>query len=105
MTKTTNKKELIFLTWPEGAVLFAQKLFLEAPGQLGVRVSHFAGIQRDKFLLLIVAAGLPLAPAKAPDHRVGRQAAHIGDHCEMLLSRMSPLSPMASLEQKGVACT
>lgn len=68
-------------------------------------VSHFAGIQRDKFLLLlIVAAGLPLAPAEAPDHGVGGQAVHIGDHCEMLLSRMSLLSPMASAEQKGVAC-
>lgn len=69
-------------------------------------VAHFAGIQGDEFLLLllIVAAGLPLAPAEAPDHRVGGQAVNIGDHCEMLLSRMSLLSPMASSEQKGVAC-
>lgn len=101
MTTTTD------LTWPEWVVVFAQQLFLDAPGQPGVRVSHSAGIQRDKFLLvlLIVAAGLPLAPAEAADHGVGGQAVHIGDHCEMLLPRMSLLSPMARLEPKGVACS
>lgn len=81
------------LTWPEGVVILAQKLFLEAAGQLGVRVAHAAGVERDEFLLLLIAAaGLPLAPAEAPDHGLGGQAVHIGEHCEMPLSRMSLLS-------------
>lgn len=95
------------LTRPEVVVLLAQHPSLEAPGQPGVPIAHPAGVQWDEFLLIIIilAAGLPLAPAEAADHGVGGQAVHIGDHCQPLLSRMSPLSPVATWEPKGVACS
>lgn len=101
---TQQKRTQNFLTRPEAVILLSQQLPLEAPGQLGVRVAHPSSMQWDEFLLiLILAARLPLAAAEAPDHRLCRQAAHIGDHCAVLLSRMAPLSPVATSVQQGVA--